>query len=204
MKKEESNQIVKQEFRTKALKNRISLYENKTLYSKSCAQIQQNILQSSFYKEAENICLYVSVKGELQTQDIIKMAWQEEKNVLFPLCHKSEKGLMDFALCSSEASLQKGKYDIPEPKADCPIFSPEKLNSSKTLILVPALAFDEKGFRVGYGGGFYDRYLIKIPNSLSIGLAFSEHIFPQVPRMSWDINVQYLATEKELKRIMYV
>ena len=77
----------------------------------------------------------------------------------------------------------------------------EMLNSPKTLVLVPALSFSPEGYRLGYGQGFYDRFLAKIPQAATVGIALSALISKEIPTEPWDLPVKYLATENGVRQI---
>jgi 5-formyltetrahydrofolate cyclo-ligase len=92
--------------------------------------------------------------------------------------------------------LTVGNYGIPEPQLDCPAIDP----SVATLALVPALACDHQGFRLGYGGGYYDRFLASHPLP-TLGICFSEFVFPELPRDPWDQPLDGIATELGIRFI---
>ncbi len=89
-----------------------------------------------------------------------------------------------------------GKYGIQEPHPDCQSIDP----SEAALALVPALACDHQGFRLGYGGGYYDRFLASYPLP-TLGICFSEFVFPELPRDPWDQPLGGIATELGLRLI---
>jgi 5-formyltetrahydrofolate cyclo-ligase len=92
--------------------------------------------------------------------------------------------------CYDPERLTVGNYGIQEPQSDCPAIDP----SVATLALVPALACDHQGFRLGYGGGYYDRFLASDPLP-TLGICFSEFVFPELPRDPWDQPLEGIATE---------
>jgi 5-formyltetrahydrofolate cyclo-ligase len=98
--------------------------------------------------------------------------------------------------CYDPEHLTIGNYGIPEPQLDCPAIDP----SMATLVLVPALACDHQGFRLGYGGGYYDRFLESYPLP-TLGICFSDFIFPELPRDPWDRPLGGIATELGIRRI---
>ncbi len=161
-------------------------------------QIQKNIINSIFYQTCDKLCLYASVRGEAMTDYLAAKAYQDGKNVFYPRCNPDEKGIMQYRLCKSDADLQKGLYDIPEPSNDCEAIENTELNTTETLIIVPALLYSFQGFRLGYGQGYYDRFLKQVPLAISIGPCFSEQLEAELPNMPWDLPVKYLATEYEV------
>jgi len=177
---------------------RRTLFSNPQKHMDLSLQIQEHILKSAQYQTCDFLCTYASVKGEVSTDYLMEKAFKDHKKVLFPLCNTHEEGIMHYAHCQNKNDLTQGRYNIPEPKAHCPIIPAHTLDSKKTLIIVPALAFDKQGFRLGYGQGYYDRFMAKIPHATSMGLAFSDHLYDKLPRMEWDKAVTFLVTEQEI------
>ncbi len=174
----------------KLLQNDIKLFNHNTL------QLQENIINSSLFQTANILCNYAATTTEIPTQHISEQAFILNKTILFPRCDKQQKGIMDFFVCKNFQDLENGSYGILEPKISCQYYDTEKLNNVKTLILVPALAFTNKGYRIGYGQGFYDRYLAKIPQAISIGITLIALLDDEIPLEPWDLPVHYLATEQ--------
>jgi 5-formyltetrahydrofolate cyclo-ligase len=98
--------------------------------------------------------------------------------------------------CYDPERLTIGNYGISEPQSDCPTIDP----SRATLALVPALACDHQGFRLGYGGGYYDRFLANCPLP-TIGICFADFVFPELPRDPWDQPLGGIATELGIRLI---
>lgn len=181
---------------------RSSLAQDQTKYNMYSRKVQENLLSSSLWEKCKNVCLYYAVRGEVNTDIITQTAWAENKNAFFPLCNPSDLGVMDFLQCQSVEDFQDGLFKIPEPKPKCRIASiQEMLQDPYAIILVPALAFDREGYRLGYGRGYYDRYLSAAYSITSIGLAFEEHLFSELPRDSWDKAVTYLCTNETLTKV---
>lgn len=139
--------------------------------------IFENVINSREYKESKNIFIFVSYDTEVDTHRIIKQALKDEKVLCVPRVISKEEGMI-IAQIESFEDLEPGAYGILEPRND-------KFKVDETLIDVaylPGLAFDKIGGRVGYGGGFYDRFLRKSrKDSKKIGLAYSFQILEKVP-----------------------
>lgn len=191
----------KDQLRKNAYVLRKSIFSNTELHSELSLKIQEYILNTHAYQECEFVCSYASAKGEVSTDYLAEKSFENHKKVLFPLCHTQEEGIMHYALCQSIHDLQQGRYNIPEPKKHCKIIDASILNSQKTLLIVPALAFDKEGFRLGYGQGYYDRFMEKTPHAISMGLAFSDHVFDELPHMEWDKAVNFLVTDQNIVKI---
>ena len=116
-------------------------------------QICQHVINSPEYRQAQTIFAYWSTDEEIDTHAILADARQRGKRVCVPKCLKGHR-MIARQICS-EADLTEQTFGIPEPGEQCPEIAPEEID----LCLVPALACDASGIRLGYGGGFYDRYL---------------------------------------------
>ena len=112
----------------------------------------ERFLQHPFYQEAKVIATYLSFPHEFQTQELIEQALKDGKKVLIPKTYP--KGRMDFVVYNPQ-QLVKTSFGLLEPKGDLEVVDPSQID----LIHVPGLAFTTEGYRIGYGGGYYDRYL---------------------------------------------
>lgn len=164
-----------------------------------CRRIQERLLRSEFWKQSRRILLYVSVRGEADTSLLIRTALGEGRELFLPRCRPDSPGMMDFIRHTAGDALEPSAFGIPEP-----VLSPSsrllmdgELEDAGTLIIVPALAFDRCGFRLGYGGGYYDRFLAKA-RCASVGLAFHETLLRTLPREAWDRPVTAVCTEEEM------
>ena len=114
--------------------------------------LTDRLLQHPFYQEAKTIATYLSFPHEFQTQELIKQALKEGKKVLIPKTYP--KGRMEFVVYNPQ-QLVKTSFGLLEPKGNLEVVDPSQID----LIHVPGLAFTTEGYRIGYGGGYYDRYL---------------------------------------------
>ncbi len=112
------------------------------------------------------------------------------KNVALPKC--GLKRSMTFHLIGSVADLHEGMYRIPEPD----IALPQPEMTENTVCIIPGLAFTEEGGRLGYGGGYYDEYILAHPELYTIALAYEELIVQQLPLMQHDLRVNLIVTEE--------
>ena len=113
----------------------------------------------------------------------------ENKNVYAPKCSKN--GQMNFFLIKSSDELQKGAYGIPEPTGEI-----EPVITERTVCIVPAVSFTEIGCRLGYGGGYYDRFLSKNPMLFTIGVCYEDLISETLPCTEHDVKVKAVITEE--------
>lgn len=145
------------------------------------------------YQNARHVLAYIDFRNEVKTDLIIKDLLSSGKNVIIPVSIPETKEMMISQVLDPEKELAKGAYGILEPKKEfIRKVNPDDLD----LILVPGVAFDVRGYRIGYGGGYYDRFfgqqIKKIP---SVALAYDFQIIEAVPRDFFDHPVDYIITE---------
>jgi len=148
----------------------------------------QAITSLSEFISARNIFIYCSVEKEPDTFQVAKTALSMGKTVAYPLC--SRGGLMKALAVDSLSELRPSLLGIPAPPTSAPEIAPEALD----LVIVPALTYDRAGYRLGYGGGYYDRYLSGIP-AVTVGMARERLLKNELPREPHDIAVMYVLTE---------
>ncbi len=153
-------------------------------------KIANRVISSITFRHSKNILLYASKEKEIDTKKIYEKAIEAGKNVYYPKCY--EGGIMKFFRVNSLSELESGEFNILEPKGDSEeyVFSAEP-----SLCIVPALIFDKDGYRIGYGKGFYDRFLSKF-KGVSIGLAYKELIQEKLPRGHFDRHVDVIVSDK--------
>jgi 5-formyltetrahydrofolate cyclo-ligase len=156
--------------------------------------IQARVLGSSLYRFAQGVALYSAVQNEVSTDDIRDNALRNGKTVFFP--RLAAGGSLVLVEIQSVMDLAPGRFGIPEPKA-------EKLRGDygdiDVLIVVPGVAFDHSGNRLGRGQGFYDRLLQSSgPRATAVGLAYEFQIVRSVPVDWWDEKVRFIVTEDRL------
>ncbi|WP_446424410.1 5-formyltetrahydrofolate cyclo-ligase [Mailhella sp.] len=163
--------------------------------------IQERLLASPLWCDCRRVAAYMAVKGEAGTSLIVDEARRTGRALFLPRCRRKEEhgwpGGMDFLLCEAGTPLIPSRFGIPEPPPDAPALTPAELAAPDTLLIVPALAFDREGFRLGYGGGYYDRMLARAACS-SVGLAFHALLLPRLPHEAWDRAVRAVCTEEIL------
>ncbi|MDO4261608.1 MAG: 5-formyltetrahydrofolate cyclo-ligase [Eubacteriales bacterium] len=156
-------------------------------------KIMERFTGLSVYRESGLLLAYVDAKREVETRLLMERAWEDGKTVAVP--RVDGDGIMHYYMIESLRELEPGSFGIMEPKESCPLCKAEE-----GLMLMPGVAFDERCRRVGYGGGYYDRYLEKHPGLLHIALAFEFQIFPEVPSEPHDILPQMIVTERRILR----
>lgn len=189
-----SNALIKKELRNNILKKRNALSEEE--YIKSSKVIGQKIKEWSVYKECTTLLTYVNFKSEVITSDIIESALKSDKKVYCPKVNRDD---MFFYQINSLADLTSGYMGIMEPDDGQEAFDGIL---GKILILIPGSVFDKTGNRIGYGKGFYDRFLADCQNkgleTVKTALAFSCQIVEDIPAFLHDYKMDYIITEKEI------
>lgn len=140
------------------------------------------------------VMVYLSMKSEVKTGELIKTLFNQGRQIIAPVVDTKSGKLIPRCIQNLEKDLVKHRFGMLEPNETCPIFPPDKLQ----LIIVPGIAFDSSGYRLGYGKGFYDRFLPSCPNAVTIGIAFQVQIVEDTYPQPWDIPVQHIFTEEGL------
>ncbi|QNO16001.1 5-formyltetrahydrofolate cyclo-ligase [Alkalicella caledoniensis] len=163
------------------------------------SKIHNKLKALNQYQEAQCIMLYLSFKNEVRTQEIITELFSKDKRVFIPVTVHKTKELIVSELLDLENDLEIGNFGVLEPKKEAlrPV-SPEIID----LVLVPGVAFDQRGYRIGYGAGYYDRFLPKLKEGTpTIALAHEVQMIEHVPNEDFDIPVQYILTHDRILRI---
>ena len=156
--------------------------------------ITERVLQSEPYRHSRTLFVYYSVAEEIDTHAILSDALNSGKRVCLPKCLPG--GVMQPRYITSEEDLTEESYGIPEPGAHCPAAELTDID----LCLIPALACTAQGFRLGYGGGFYDRFLPRTP-AYRMVLCAHARVLPQLPAEPHDVRCSCIVTEHEVMLI---
>ena len=169
------------------------------------AAICEGLFSLSAWRETSLVCGYISVRGELNTRPILERAAAEGKTLALPVTvTDSREGRMVFrALPAGDFSrLTPARFGIPEPDESCPTLG--DVDVALALILVPGLAFDAEGYRLGWGGGYYDSFLASLEEQsvphTTVGLAYSVCTAPSLPHETHDIPVHTVIDERRILR----
>ncbi len=148
--------------------------------------IRKRLRELDIYKNAKSVFIFISYKSEVNTHEMIKMIKEDGKKLLVPLVIGKE---MIATEIDGIEDLSPNKMGILEPKKGDPV-------TDVDLTITPGLAFDKDGYRLGYGGGFYDKFFEKI-DTTSLAIGFDEQRTESVPHEDYDKKVDYLLTDKE-------
>lgn len=187
----------KKQIRIRSLKARDALTEEER--DQKSRKICERLLQSSFFEEAQDILLYASYGSEVQTQQIFDKAVSEGKQVFYPRVMDGET--MQFFQVTDLSALQEGYRGIREPRADGAAYTqPAREAGRRALLVMPGAAFDREKNRIGYGKGFYDRFLGAGFAGVKIALAFDVQILQgnQIPAQETDVRPDLILSETGL------
>jgi len=146
--------------------------------------IKEKLLRTQVFQKAKTVMFYIAFGGEVNTEEMIEEAKKTGKRVAVPVCKKNRLTLRPCVL-DENAELKKGPYGIWEPALKSFI----QLRDLD-LVIVPGVAFDKKGNRLGRGKGYYDHLLKRLSKkTASIGLAFGFQILPSIPTTTHDVSV---------------
>ncbi|EMY4797822.1 5-formyltetrahydrofolate cyclo-ligase [Bacillus cereus group sp. Bc002] len=164
---------------------------SKERYTTLSEQIAFSLYEQKEWAEAKTIGITLSMENEVNTYPIIEKAWEEGKKVVVPKCNK-EARTMSFRKISNFDQLETVYMNLREP---IPAFTEEVNADEIDLQIVPGVAYTERGERIGYGGGYYDRYLMHYKGK-TLSLAYSFQMVDHIPIEPFDKNVEKIITEK--------
>jgi 5-formyltetrahydrofolate cyclo-ligase len=163
-----------------AIRQRKRAMTDEEICSKSL-RLKELFCASDAYQKAETIYGYLPYNQEVRTTPMLQQALEDGKRVAVPKVYGDE---MRFLYLDDLSQVEKGYSGIPEPIADGPV-----AEDPNALVLMPGLAFDPEGHRIGYGGGFYDRFLEQEPNHPTLALCYDFQMLPHLETEEHDIPV---------------
>jgi len=160
------------------------------------AAAQRRLLSLDVWARARSVALYVGVRDELLTDLLLRDAWASGREVWLPRLRPGQPGVMDFARCTGPQALRPGPFGLLEPEPALPGCGPGDAAFAPELAVLPGLAFDRRGGRLGYGGGYYDRFLSRGLSCPLTGLCFDFQLVERLPLAPWDRPVHCICTEE--------
>lgn len=148
---------------------------------KASYALAQQFFATAYYREAKTLYGYLPYNQEVRTEPILLQALKDGKKVAVP---KVYGDTMRFIYLEDLNGIEKGYAGIPEPVADEPVAADET-----ALVLMPGLAFDKEGHRIGYGGGFYDKFLSAEPTHPTVALCYDFQMLPNLETEEFDVPV---------------
>ena len=191
-----------------SLDKQITKDELRKIYRQKIAQISpeqraeiskkacENLILTEQFRKASIIMFYLAMPQEIDTADAITAAWEQKKTVVVPKVFWDRKEMKAVRINSLDEDFSTGKTGLRNPKGDDEVL-PEEID----LIIVPGLAFDSRGFRLGRGGGYYDKFLAKEKlKAKKCGFCFAQQFIKNdnLPVTKNDISVDFLVTDKEI------
>ena len=155
----------------------------------------KNLVESQEFINADALLLYYPIKNEISPLPLLELCLKEGKKVAFPVCNKENSTLI-FRRITALEDLTLSTFNIFEPNENC-----DKIKIGKnTLCIVPALIFSRDGHRIGYGKGYYDRFLANF-EGVSVGFSYSALVCDEIQHESHDIPLDLIVTESEVLKI---
>lgn len=190
---EKNKNVTKAELRSgvKALRKQLSGSDK----SQRDRAIEKRVAAHGAFQRAERILIYMHYGSEVRTDGIVADALKLGKRVYVPKVLGRE---MEFYQIRSLDECGPGYRGLPEPPLEAEQYALEGEDcGDKVLMILPGLAFDRAGNRLGYGGGFYDRYLERHPHCVKMGIAYDFQYMERIPAEETDIPVDYIITDKQ-------
>ena len=150
-------------------------------------KIHENLKKNSSFINAQNIACYFPIGSEVNTHNIMLDTLEQGKNLLLP---KIIGDNIEFYIVSNLEKLEKGRFEIMEPKDSC------ERTKKIDCVLIPTVGVSKSGVRLGYGHGYYDRFLSST-DAMKISLTYSKQIVKSIPSDSHDIKIDWIVTEDE-------
>lgn len=170
--------------------------EERRLMSKEDVLKKSNLaceifLQSNIYKESKTLMLYMPLGNEINPMKIVEQAYRDDKKVIFPVTDE-QSGIITPIYASENTEFSIGAFSVSEPKSNF-VADKKKID----VVLVPGIAFDKKGNRIGFGKGCYDQFLYHI-SAVTVGFCYESQLCPLIPSESTDYALDFIVTEKEI------
>jgi 5-formyltetrahydrofolate cyclo-ligase len=157
------------------------------------ARIAKHLFVLPEFERAETVLAFVSIRTEVRTQSTLQTAWTAGKRVALPRVVGDE---LQLHLVDSETVLVEGAFSVPEPPEAAAHLEPGEVD----FALVPALAVDPSGHRIGYGGGYYDKLIPLLQHASTCAVAYDFQLISEVPVLPFDVAVDLVVTDERLIR----
>ncbi|GFZ32708.1 5-formyltetrahydrofolate cyclo-ligase [Clostridium zeae] len=170
---------------------------DRTIKKEFDSNIRSLLLQTEEYKACENLFIYISIGGEVDTHEIINKSLALGKKVFVPKVNRNTKDMNAIQINSINDLVEVPPFNILEPKENANVIKGDSID----LIIMPGLAFSKGGDRLGYGGGYYDKFLKHNTKSARIALAYEFQIFDSIPVEVYDEKVSHIISERGILTI---
>jgi len=156
-------------------------------------EITKRLVALAELERAHTVLAFVSIRNEVRTQAAMQAAWAAGKRVALPRVVGDE---LQLHLVDSETLLVEGAFSVPEPPDTAVQVQPEEVD----FALVPALAIDPRGYRIGYGGGYYDKLIPRLGHARTCAVAYDFQLISEVPELPFDVAVDLIVTDERVIR----
>lgn len=181
--------FLRKELKEKRHKLSVKEVANKSSY----IEIQLDKIISKL--NVKNIMLYYSFKNEVSTEKYITKLLNNDFNVILPYSQIPTKAIIPYLIKNPEKELSKSSFGILEPNINItPVFPIDKID----VVIIPGIAFDIDGNRMGFGAGFYDRFLIKNENMIKVALCYDFQLLNSIPNEPHDVKMDIIITEERV------
>ena len=157
------------------------------------AEITKRLFTLAEIERAKTILTFASIRNEVRTRSSMEAAWASGKRVALPRVVGDE---LQLHIVDSETVLVAGAFSVPEPPEEAPRIPPADVD----FAMVPALAVDPRGYRIGYGGGYYDKLIPRLENARTCALAYDFQLIAEVPELPFDVAVDLVVTDERVIR----
>jgi 5-formyltetrahydrofolate cyclo-ligase len=157
------------------------------------AEITQRLFALAEVEQAATILAFASIRKEVRTRASMQAAWAAGKRVALPRVVGNE---LQLHLVDSETVLIEGAFSVPEPPATAAMVQPGDVD----VALIPALAIDPRGYRIGYGGGYYDKLIPQLQRACTCAIAYDFQLIAEVPELPFDVAVDVVITDERVIR----
>jgi 5-formyltetrahydrofolate cyclo-ligase len=158
------------------------------------AEITKRLLALEEMERAVTLLSFASIRNEVRTRPTMEAVWARGKRVAMPRVVGNE---LELRLVDAATALIQGSFPVPEPPETAKRVRPDEVD----FALIPALAVDSRGFRIGYGGGYYDRLLPRLEHARTCVLAYDFQLIAEVPELPFDIAVDLVVTDERVIRV---
>lgn len=187
-------QAIRQSLRQQMRRYRQSLLPD--AQQQAAKALALNVTTASITRQSQVIAVYFTNDAEIDTAPLIHALWQQGKQLVLPVLHLFQPGYLYFQQYTPTTELRSNRFGIAEPVPDVSELVPL---AEIDLVLMPLVAFDKAGHRLGMGGGFYDRTLANCPPTTALmGLAHQGQQLAEVPSAAWDVPLPFVATDQQI------
>ncbi len=186
---------VKAEIRTRRLATRRALPREAN--EKRSRAICERIMALPEWERARTVLAFVSMPREVQTRVAVEAAWTAGKQIATTRLSRSDPGALELCAWTRDTPLEESGMMFLQPPRESPLVADDAID----LVLVPALAVDARGHRIGFGKGFYDRLLPRLTNAFRVAVAFDFEQIAEVPNVETDAPVHAIVTDEKVLRV---